>query len=96
MAAHLVREHGLSQLRAAKIAGVPQPLLNSYLHGRRVPPTLRELEKVPGFRDLVDEIARSVKEGKPVNTCFACARILALMGLGCGSAGISARLAGQG
>ena len=83
VAIHLVRRHGLTQVKAAKLTGIQQPLLNYVLRGHRRPQGLDELEKLPGFQGLVEWIAQRLLEGRTVDMCDVCRRLLSLMGKTC-------------
>ena len=83
VAAHLVQRHGLTQVKAARLTGVQQPMLNYVLRGHRRPQGLDELEKLPGFQELVEWIAQRLLAGESVDMCTICHRLLSLMGKTC-------------
>lgn len=83
VAAELVREHGLPQLRASRLAGVPQPLLNAFLHGRRHPTAVGEVEQIEGVRELVRSVAEEVVRGTVISACDLCRAVLSLKGIKC-------------
>lgn len=83
IAAELVRRHGIPQLRASRLAGVPQPLLNAFLHGRRYPVAVREVEGVEGVGRLIRSVAESIVSGSAISACELCRALLSLKGLEC-------------
>jgi len=83
VAIHLVKKHDVTQLRAAKLTGVQQPLLNYVLRGHRYPQGLDELEKLPGFNELVEWVSQRLLKGKPIDMCTICRQLLNLMGKTC-------------
>jgi len=83
IAAELVRRHGVPQLRASRLAGVPQPLLNAFLHGRRHPTAVKEVEDVEGVSELVHSVAESILRGSVISACELCRAVLSLKGLKC-------------
>ena len=91
VAVHLVRGHGLTQVKAARLTGVQQPMLNYVLHGHRRPQGLDELEKLPGFQALVEWIAQRLLAGEPVDMCTICRRLLSLMDKTCPTKGHETR-----
>lgn len=83
IAAELVRRHDVPQLRASRLAGVPQPLLNAFLHGRRHPTAVREIEGVEGVDELVRSVAETVLRGSVISACELCRAVLSLKELKC-------------
>lgn len=73
VAKELVEKYGMSQLEASRLAGVPQPLLNYVLRGRRRPRGLDEVERDPEARKLVESAAEALSKGKVVSMCSLCA-----------------------
>lgn len=83
IAAELVKKHGLPQLKAARLVGIPQPLLNAYLHGKRRPLSVREIERINDIKELVRIAAKEIISGVTVSACSLCKAILALKGIKC-------------
>ncbi len=75
IAKELVTTFGVSQLRAAKLAGVPQPLLNYVLHGKRRISGLREIYQSEEALTVIREVARELLEGKSLYLCDVCLRL---------------------
>lgn len=83
IAAELVRTYGIPQLRASRLAGVPQPLLNAYLNGKRHPLAVKEIEQVEGTKELVRSVAEGIVRGAVISACDLCKAVLALKGIEC-------------
>ncbi len=75
IAKELVTTFGVSQLKAAKLAGVPQPLLNYVLHGRRRISGLREIYQSKEALAVIREVAKELLEGKTLYLCDVCLRL---------------------
>lgn len=83
IAAELVRKHGLPQLKASRITGIPQPLLNAFLHGKRYPTAVKEVESIDGVKKLVHSVAEEIIKGVIISACDLCKAVLSLKGLKC-------------
>ena len=83
IAAELVIRHGFPQLKAAKLVGVPQPLLNAFLHGRRRPVSVREIKKIEGMDELIRSVADELVHGASISACKICKVVLSLKGIKC-------------
>lgn len=81
IALKLVNEYGVSQFQAAKIVGLPQPLLNYFINGKR---TSRELEKIlrnSEIDKIIDETTNEIVNGLEVDMCKICMRIRDSLGI---------------
>ncbi len=71
----LVREYGISQLKASRLVGVPQPLLNYALHGRRKFKYLSLIMGSEKSMKIVRDIASGIISGKEYELCDICRRM---------------------
>ena len=83
IAAELVMKHGMPQLRASRLVGIPQPLLNAFLHGRRRPEAVKEVAGVDGVKELVSAVAEELVSGRRISACDICRAVLSLKGIRC-------------
>ena len=82
IALNLVNKYGLTQFQAAKAVGLPQPLLNYIIQGRRRIPNLERILRNEGFSELIDELSyRLLSKGAELNMCEICIRIRKTLGL---------------
>ncbi|MEM1772046.1 MAG: hypothetical protein QXV81_06905 [Ignisphaera sp.] len=74
IALNLIERYSFSQLQAAKAVGLPQPLLNYVIKGRR---RLHNLERVLGdgrVSKIVDELTDEIASGLELDMCSICTR----------------------
>ncbi len=72
IAKELMERYGLSQLKASKLAGIPQPLLNYIINKKRKLKGLEELNKNPKIADLIRSIAEEIYKGLDIDMCTIC------------------------
>lgn len=72
IARELMEKFGLSQLKASKLAGIPQPLLNYVINGKRKVRGLDELYRNPKVANLIKSIAEDVYKGLDIDMCAIC------------------------
>jgi predicted transcriptional regulator len=75
IACTLVRKHGYSQLKVAKILGMKQPAVNYIVTGRRPIHCIVVLEKTPELKKILDDYIEDLKKGFPFDPCVICKRI---------------------
>jgi predicted transcriptional regulator len=75
IACTLVRKHGYSQLKVAKILGMKQPAVNYIVTGRRPIHCIVVLEKTPELKKILDDYIEDLKKGFPFDPCVICMRI---------------------
>jgi len=71
----LVTTFGVSQSRAAKLAGVPQPLLNYVLRGKRSVFGLNEIYRSREAVNVIREVAKELLDGRVLYLCDVCFRL---------------------
>lgn len=72
IAIELMEKFGLSQLRASRLAGIPQPILNYVINDRRKIRGLKELYNNPKISKLIKSIAEDVYRGLDIDMCAIC------------------------
>ena len=75
IACTLVRKHGYSQLKVAKILGMKQPAVNYIVTGRRSIHCIVVLEKTPELKKILNDYIEDLKKGVPFDPCVICKRI---------------------
>lgn len=82
IALNLVNKYGLTQFQAAKVVGLPQPLLNYVIQGRRRIPNLEKILKNESISKLINELShRLMSRGAELDMCEICIRIRGALGL---------------
>ncbi len=72
VAKELMERYGLSQLKASKLAGIPQPLLNYVINRKRKLKGLEDLYRNPKVIELIKSIAEEVYKGLDIDMCTIC------------------------
>ena len=72
IAIELVRRYGYSQLQAARLAGVSQPLLNYVLNNRRKPRHLYRILSDKYCGEVVAKAAELLASNKRIDMCMLC------------------------
>jgi len=75
IAMELVTTFGVSQSRAAKLAGIPQPLLNYVLRGKRSVFGLNEIYRNKEAVNVIREVAKELLDGRVLYLCDVCFRL---------------------
>ncbi|HID80330.1 MAG TPA: hypothetical protein EYP48_01260 [Ignisphaera sp.] len=75
IAMELVTTFGVSQSKAAKLAGIPQPLLNYVLRGKRSVFGLNEIYKSKEAVNVIREVAKELLSGRILYLCDVCFRL---------------------
>ena len=82
IALDLIKRYNLSQFQAAKLIGVPQPLINYVLQGRRKIRGLKEILNNPEIYSTLKEISDKMIRGEEISLCEICMKIRNTLHLG--------------
>ncbi|MCY0868600.1 MAG: transcriptional regulator [Desulfurococcus sp.] len=72
----LVRDYGLTQVKAARILGLKQSAVNYAATGRRKPRYYDEILGVPGVREILDRLVEGFIEKGEFELCTLCYQLL--------------------
>jgi len=75
IALDLMDRYDLSEIRASKLAGVPQSLISYVIHGKR---NIRGLNKIlvnPRYMRLIRELTNAIMQGESVSMCDICSKL---------------------
>jgi len=72
VALELVKKHKFTQLQAARIVNIPQPLLNYVIHGKRKPRFLNVLLSNDKVVSVIESLADQIASGKTISMCDFC------------------------
>ncbi len=75
IALDLIRRYNLSQFQSAKLIGMPQPLINYVLQGRRRIRGLEEILDNPEAYSVLKEISDKIIGGEKIDLCEICIRM---------------------
>ncbi|MEM0026983.1 MAG: helix-turn-helix transcriptional regulator [Ignisphaera sp.] len=81
IALNLVKKYNISQFQASKMTGVPQPLLNYIINGKRRIPRLEKILKNAQMSSLVDELSTKLIKGEELDMCNVCIRVRDVLGI---------------
>jgi len=85
IALDLIKRYNLSQFQSAKLIGIPQPLINYVLQGRR---KVRGLEKILNnseIYNILKEVSDKIIRGEEVDLCEVCMKVRNVLNIEKGS-----------
>jgi predicted transcriptional regulator len=75
IALDLMNRYSLSQFQAAKLAKVPQPLINYVIHKKRKVHNLEKILKSSNISNIIKEFSDKLMHGSEIDMCEICIRI---------------------
>uniref|UniRef100_A0A7C5YZP5 Uncharacterized protein n=1 Tax=Ignisphaera aggregans TaxID=334771 RepID=A0A7C5YZP5_9CREN len=75
IALDLMSRYNLSQFQAAKLAKIPQPLINYVIHKKRKIQNLEKILRTSNIFNIIKEFSDKLIQGSEIDMCEICIRM---------------------